>query len=126
MNMLRNDFGDGAGTLGGVKVYPVLDAIMACREAGTHKAETTEFGACAACGEFGDGPTNTWPCEACGATVARFRGESDVSCDCGAQYNAGGQRLRDDWRGNMSNYDDDISDMDGFEMQQLSYDEWED
>jgi hypothetical protein len=39
-----------------------------------------------------------------------------VSCHkCDAQYNASGQRLRDNWRDNRSNYDDDVSDMDGYE-----------
>lgn len=63
-------------------------------------------------------PTNSWPCQKCGTTVERYRGESDVSCPkCGAQYNASGQRLRDDWRGNSSNYDDDMDDMEGYERQ---------
>jgi hypothetical protein len=104
--------------------YPVLDMILACTEAGTHKADTDEFGACAECGEHGDGPTNTWKCQDCDTEVFRFRGEGDVSCDCGAQYNACGQRLRDDWRGNMSNYDDDMDDMEGFERQQLALDDY--
>lgn len=63
-------------------------------------------------------PTNTWACVDCGTTVERYRGESDVDCPkCGACYNSFGQRLRDDWRGNPSNYDDEISDLDGYEMQ---------
>lgn len=63
-------------------------------------------------------PTKTWPCERCGATVERYRGQSDVECrKCDAQYNAFGQRLRDDWRGNPSNYDEDISDLEGLEIQ---------
>ena len=41
-------------------------------------------------------PTNTWTCGDCGETVARYRGQGDVFCECGALYNAGGQRLRDD------------------------------
>lgn len=70
----------------------------------------------------GDGPTNTWPCGRCGATVERWRGEYDVSCpNCGAQYNAFGQRLRDDWRGNQSTWDEDMDDLEGFERQQLAY-----
>lgn len=63
-----------------------------------------------------DGSTS-WTCKKCNETVTRYRGQSDVSCDCGAQYNAAGQRLRDDWRGNPSNYDDEIGDMEGYEMQ---------
>lgn len=62
-------------------------------------------------------PTNSWDCEQCGDRVDRYRGDTDVACDCGAWYNSGGQRLRDDWAGNPSNYDDEISDMEGFEMQ---------
>jgi hypothetical protein len=100
--------------------YPVLDMILACVEAGTHKVNTDEFGACASCGEYGDGPTNSWTCEKCSTEVYRFRGERDVSCDCGAEYNSWGQRLRDDWRGNPSLYDDDMDDMEGFERQQLA------
>jgi len=63
-----------------------------------------------------EGPTNTWAC-ACGRTVERWRGEPTVSCPCGAEYNASGQRLRDDWAGNPSNYDSEVSDLDGYEMQ---------
>jgi hypothetical protein len=43
----------------------------------------------------------------------------DMTCECGAGYNCFGQRLRDDWRGNPSNYNDEIGDMEGFEIQQL-------
>lgn len=66
-------------------------------------------------------PTNTWTC-ACGTEVARFRGESEVQCSkCGQWFNAGGQRLRNDWAGNASNRDGDVSDLDGFEMQHADY-----
>ena len=58
-----------------------------------------------------------WDCEKCNREVRRYRGQSDVDCECGACYNAGGQRLRDDWRGNSSNYDEDVSDMEGYERQ---------
>lgn len=59
-----------------------------------------------------------WDCDRCRATVYRYRGQSDVSCsECGTNYNAGGQRLRDDWRGNPSTWDDNISDLDGYELQ---------
>lgn len=53
----------------------------------------------------------------CGKEVRRYRGEGDVSCECGAQYNAFGQRLRGDWRGNRSNYDENVGDMEGYEAQ---------
>lgn len=62
-------------------------------------------------------PTRTWTCK-CGELIERFRGDNDIQCDkCGAWYNTCGQRLRDDWQGNPSNYDEDISDLDGFEIQ---------
>lgn len=60
----------------------------------------------------------SWTCERCKAEVRRFRGQGDVDCgNCGACYSASGQRLRDDWRGNQSNYDAEIGDMEGFERQ---------
>lgn len=55
----------------------------------------------------------------CGRTVEHFRGMGDVSCSCGREWNAFGQELRGDWRGNPSLYDDDIDDMEGYERQQL-------
>jgi ribosomal protein S27E len=59
-----------------------------------------------------------WECDKCGDLIFRYRGQSDVDChNCGACYNASGQRLRDDWRGNPSVYDDNIGDMEGYEMQ---------
>ncbi len=42
-------------------------------------------------------------------------------CACGAWYNAFGQRLRDDWRGNPAwNGQDDLDDLEGFERQKLA------
>lgn len=42
-------------------------------------------------------PTWEKPCEAgCGNTIARYPRQGDVVCSCGAVYNVGGQRLRDD------------------------------
>lgn len=70
-------------------------------------------------------PTRTWECEQCGRTVQRWRGQGDVDCECGAMYNSFGQRLRDDWRGNTSWYNDDVDDMEGFERQQLSYEQYD-
>jgi hypothetical protein len=68
-------------------------------------------------------PTRTWECTACGATVERWRSQGDVTCDCGAEYNSFGQRLRDDWRGNSAWRYDDVDDMEGYERQQLGYEE---
>jgi hypothetical protein len=66
-------------------------------------------------------------CPRCGKlSLFRYVGDSDVDCitpNCGASFNCWGQQLRDDWRGNSSNYDDDISDMEGFEMQHAG-DDW--
>ncbi len=60
---------------------------------------------------------SAWDCEKCGSEVRRYRGESDVDCpDCGASYNAFGQRLRDDWRDNPSVYDEEIGDLEGYEI----------
>ncbi len=60
-------------------------------------------------------------CDRCGKTVSRFRGEGDVDCECGAMFNCFGQRLRDDLRSrpNPSEWDDDIGDMEGYEMAML-------
>lgn len=63
-----------------------------------------------------------WDCEKCNKEVRRYRGESDASCECGAQYNAGGQRLRDNWRDNPAWDNDEISDMDGLEIEGLRRD----
>ena len=68
-------------------------------------------------------PTRTWQCEKCGETIERYRGMGDIQCECDTWYNSFGQRLRDDWQGNPSNYDEDISDMDGFEMQ-MAREDW--
>lgn len=65
-------------------------------------------------------PTWTKPCEkvSCDGTVERYRGEGDVECpECGTPYNAAGQRLRDDYRYNPSMYDDEIGDLEGYEIQ---------
>jgi hypothetical protein len=64
-----------------------------------------------------DQPTWTKKCDRCGTEIARWWGMSSVSCDCGAEYNASGQRLRDDWRGNPSSWDDEVGDMEGYEIQ---------
>jgi len=48
----------------------------------------------------------------------------DVSCSCGAWYNAGGQRLRDDWCGNEARRHDDVDDLEGFERQQLAREDY--
>ncbi len=65
-------------------------------------------------------PTRTWKCEKCNRTIERYWGTGDIQCACGAWYNSFGQQLRDDWQGNPSNYDENIGDLEGFEIQQLA------
>lgn len=61
--------------------------------------------------------TNTWTCT-CGETVNRYRGSSTATCRrCDQPYNACGQRLRRDWAANPSTWDDEISDLEGYEIQ---------
>lgn len=43
-----------------------------------------------------DYPTHMWECE-CGRACERWRGQGDVSCPCGRQYNAFGQLLAYNW-----------------------------
>ena len=64
--------------------------------------------------------TPTWekPCDTCGHVISRWRGMMYVYCgNCDTEYNAGGQRLRSDWRGNPSSWDEDVSDLEGYEIQ---------
>ena len=67
-----------------------------------------------------EGPTWAKPCQRCGSEVQRWHGQADVCCSCGAWYNAGGQRLRDDWMDNPAWRDDEVDDLEGFERQQLA------
>jgi len=58
-------------------------------------------------------------CDRCGHLIYRFRGQGDLRCGgCDANYNAFGQRLRDDLRTrvNQSEFDEEIGDMEGNEM----------
>lgn len=49
--------------------------------------------------------------------MVRFRGQGDQDCPrCGQWFNASGQRLRSDWMRNPSTRDDDIGDLEGFEI----------
>lgn len=55
-----------------------------------------------------------WECGDCGTTVQSSG--RDVDCDkCGACYSVYGQRLNRNWRSNMSNYDSEVGDMEGYE-----------
>ncbi|WP_051299312.1 hypothetical protein [Arthrobacter castelli] len=61
-------------------------------------------------------PTDTWTCD-CGRPMARHRGRGDQNCpECGQWFNAVGQRLRSNWMNNPSLYDDNIGDLEGFEL----------
>ena len=53
----------------------------------------------------------------CGETVELPSGWANQCGRCGTEYNGAGQRLRDDWRGNPSLYDDEVGDLEGFEQQ---------
>ena len=65
--------------------------------------------------------TREWDCTRCSATVST-RGGRDTRCGkCGADYNGFGQRLRDDWRENPAWHDDNVDDMEGFEISQLRH-----
>ena len=68
-------------------------------------------------------------CDACGQEVFRYRGDNDITCEnptCSAIYNCFGQRLRDDLysRPNPSEWDDDITDLDGFEIAMSRGEDW--
>lgn len=58
-----------------------------------------------------------WECRNCGAQVEGWSGQDTQCGRCGQWYNAFGQMLRDNWQDNPSNYDDEIEDMEGYEMQ---------
>lgn len=75
--------------------------------------------------ERDNGITNAWHCERCNARIDRYRGTDDQVCNCGAIYNCFGQRLRNDLysRPNPSEYDENIGDMEGYEMA-MSYDDY--
>lgn len=62
-------------------------------------------------------PTRWWHCDRCNNHLERYRGEADVTCRCGASYNAFGQRLRDSWRENPSwNHPEvGLDDLEGYE-----------
>lgn len=61
------------------------------------------------------------PCDNCGAEVERWPGEAEVNCpSCRAEYNAFGQRLRDNWRGNRSWDDEEVDDLEGYELSELA------
>ena len=57
----------------------------------------------------------TGTCDQCNQPVIAYRREGDFTHDCGAIYNAFGQRLRDDLysRPNRSEWDEDCGDLEG-------------
>jgi glycine/D-amino acid oxidase-like deaminating enzyme len=61
----------------------------------------------------------------CGAWLKGYRGDGDIRCGCGAEYNAFGQELRADWRENASNYDEEIDDLEGMERAELRAETYE-
>ena len=75
-----------------------------------------------------DVPVPTWRkrCQKCDRFIERWQGQQTVECgNCGAQYNASGQRLRDDWQDNPSNYDDEVGDLEGMESAELRAERYE-
>ena len=63
-------------------------------------------------------PVREAECADCGAALTWYRGDGDISCrNCPAEYNAFGQQLRHDWRGNPAWRYDDIDDLEGYELQ---------
>jgi hypothetical protein len=52
----------------------------------------------------------------CGAKVRVVSWWATACNRCGTEYNGSGQRLRDNWRDNPSNYDDEIGDLEGYEI----------
>lgn len=57
----------------------------------------------------------SWDC-ACGNVVKVYRLGRDTTCSsCGQWFNSAGQRLRNDWMNNRSCWDEEVSDMDGYE-----------
>lgn len=58
----------------------------------------------------------------CGTELIAYGGYDEFACEsCNAEYNIYGQRLREGWRNNRSNWDESVSDMDGYEMANASY-----
>ena len=63
-------------------------------------------------------PLRSFPCAECGEQMDVYRGQGDQMCPaCKTWHNVFGQALRDDWCGNPSLYNDDISDLEGYEIQ---------
>ena len=90
-------------------------SIMYCGM-GCGKVDTNHFNTCD--GRMMRG--SQWECGKCKKPVESLGGR-DVDCSCGASYNGSGQRLRDDWRDNPSNYDDEIGDLEGYELQHADW-----
>ena len=60
----------------------------------------------------------SFSCDDCGNELRIYRGSlREPVCKCGAHYSFSGQRLRDDWKGNPSAGDEEIGDLEGYEMQ---------
>lgn len=54
----------------------------------------------------------------CGEELIAYGGYDEFSCEkCGAEYSIWGQRLRSNWRNNPSNWDREIDDMTGYELE---------
>lgn len=60
----------------------------------------------------------SWSCQSCRGTVIADNSWTVTCLQCGAQYDGSGHRLRDDWADNPSVYDEEIGDMEGYEIEQ--------
>lgn len=52
----------------------------------------------------------------CGSTVELVSWWANRCPRCGTEFNGAGQRLRSNWRDNASLYDDEVGDLEGYEM----------
>lgn len=60
-------------------------------------------------------PTPTTTCR-CGATVELASWWANACPRCGTEFNGAGQRLRSGWRDNASLYDENVGDLEGYEL----------
>lgn len=64
---------------------------------------------------------HTFDCTCCGSHLEIWERGRDITCRrCGTPFNCFGQELRRDWASNPAWRDDDIDDMEGFELSQLA------
>lgn len=57
----------------------------------------------------------------CSAEMVAYGCDDFVCKSCQREFNIWGQELRPNWRNNRSNYDDEIGDMEGYELSCADY-----